>query len=144
MNNIKKIGWQKYEDFVEKQMTSPLLNNIMKHLIANIETHDAETDEEYEEENEDDDRLDASNFLSVMPITKELIDDLSMIANFDCWIGHTNFDLTYDIKNKLDKVPGIELLKICSRYRFFIGIGQMFNFKDVRNSIEKEIILQGD
>lgn len=76
----------------------------------------------------------------MMPISKELIEDISMLSNFDCWIGHTDFDLTNDIKNKLDKVPGIELLKICSRYRFFIGIGQMFDFKDVRSNIENEII----
>jgi hypothetical protein len=32
---------------------------------------------------------------------------------------------------------------VCSRYRFFVGIGQMFEFKDVRNHIDKEII-KGD
>jgi len=33
----------------------------------------------------------------------------------------------------------VELLHITSRYRFFLGVGRLFNFSDVRQSIEKEI-----
>lgn len=142
MNHNKKIGWQKYEDFVEQQLTSPVLDLIFQNVMMrnknfNTEQGD-ENDESLEHEDDDDDVM--SSLGLMMPISKELIDDISMLSNFDCWIGHSNFDLTNDIKNKLDKVPGIELLKICSRYRFFIGVGQMFDFKDVRNNIEKELI----
>ena len=42
-------------------------------------------------------------------------------------------------KTKLEKVRGVEVLKICSRYRFFLGVGQMFNFSDVRKEIEDVI-----
>jgi dimeric dUTPase (all-alpha-NTP-PPase superfamily) len=55
-------------------------------------------------------------------------------------MGHTNFDITNRIKETLDSIEGIEILKICSRYRFFIGVGQMFNFSEVRKSIENEFI----
>lgn len=142
MNDNKKIGWQKYEDFIEKQLTSPVLdlifqNVMMRHKNFNEEQEEVDESLEYEM---DDDSDEMSSLGLMMPISKELIDDISMLSNFDCWIGHTNFDLTNDIKNRLDKVPGIELLKICSRYRFFIGVGQMFDFKDVRNNIENEII----
>ena len=34
---------------------------------------------------------------------------------------------------------GVELLKICSRYRFLVGVGRMFDFKDVRRKIESKI-----
>ena len=51
---------------------------------------------------------------------------------------HDNIDEW--IKDVLNKVPGIEVLKICSRYRFFVGIGQMFDFTEVRNDIEKAIL----
>ena len=37
--------------------------------------------------------------------------------------------------NKFKKF--INIFKICSRYRFFVGIGQMFDFQDVRFSIDK-------
>ena len=67
-----------------------------------------------------------------------------MADSFDCWLGHTNFNLTEEIKEGLNKVDGIEVLKICSRYRFFVGIGKMFDFSDVRERIEKDILNQGE
>jgi dimeric dUTPase (all-alpha-NTP-PPase superfamily) len=66
------------------------------------------------------------------------------MSRFDCWIGHTNFNITTSIKNKLNEVDGIEVLNIVSRYRFFIGIGKMFKFSDVRKDIEKSIISKGE
>jgi hypothetical protein len=51
-------------------------------------------------------------------------------------LGHTNFNITKEIKDKLNRTEGIELLKICSRYRFFIGVGRMFDFGNVRKVIE--------
>ena len=60
-----------------------------------------------------------------------------MLTNFDCWVGHTNFNLSKKIASELEKIEGVELLRICSRYRFFIGIGKMFDFKAVRKNLEK-------
>ena len=40
------------------------------------------------------------------------------------------------VKDKIEKSEGVEVLKICSRYRFFLGVGRMFDFTDVRNNIE--------
>lgn len=137
--HINKIGWQKYEDFIEKQLASPLLNTVMQNLaIQNLESDDEQSDDEdeYQDENQP--------FSMMLPMTKQLLDDITMLSNFDCWIGHTNFDITQRIKNKLDKIPGVELLKVCSRYRFFIGIGKMFDFKEVRNTIEEELIAKGE
>lgn len=147
--NIKKIGWQKYEDYLEKQLTSPMLTNIiqniaMQHLDKMGDIED-ETGEDEEDEDEDDyDIFDKNKNIvrssPMVPLTPQLMDDVAMLSSFDCWLGHTNFDLTYSIKDILNKVPGIEVLKICSRYRFFIGIGQMFDFTEVRNDIEKTIL----
>jgi hypothetical protein len=55
---------------------------------------------------------------------------------FDCWFCHTNFDLTEADKHALDMVDGVEVLRIVSRYRFFIGIGKMFSLTDVRPLVE--------
>lgn len=137
----KKIGWQKYEDFIEKQLSSPLLNTILQNIaMQNLSLDDDSNDEELEEEL---DEKDTSHLNTMMPITRQLIEDITMLSNFDCWIAHTNFDITPKIKDKLNQIPGVELLKICSRYRFFIGIGQMFDFKEVRNTIEENLI-KGD
>lgn len=144
MKHKKKIGWQKYEDYIEKQLSSPLLTTIIQNVVMqqlgnNIE--ELEDEEDIDDYDSVDDKK--SNILqnsSMIPITSQLMEDITMLSSFDCWIGHTNFDLTHSIKEVLNKVPGVEVLKICSRYRFFIGIGQMFDFKSVRNDVEKAII----
>lgn len=141
--STKKIGWQKYEDYLEKQISSPILTTIiqnvaMQHLDSlekNLSTDDESDDEDYEDE---DRQLIKSS--PMVPLTNQLMDDIAMLSSFDCWIAHTNFDLTHYTKDILNKVPGVELLKICSRYRFFVGIGRMFDFKQVRNDIEKALI----
>lgn len=137
----KKIGWQKYEDFIEKQFSSPLLNTVIQNFAMQNLT--LEDDEESEEEYLAEEEKDTSHLNMMLPITRQLIEDITMLSNFDCWIAHTNFDITQKIKDKLNSTPGIELLKICSRYRFFIGIGQMFDFKEVRSKIEESLI-KGD
>ena len=137
----KKIGWQKYEDFIEKQFSSPLLNTVIQNFAMQNLT--LEDDEESEEEYLADEEKDTSHLNMMLPITRQLIEDITMLSNFDCWIAHTNFDITPRIKDRLNSIPGIELLKICSRYRFFIGIGQMFDFKEVRHKIEESLI-KGD
>ena len=86
-------------------------------------------------------QVNATSNMPILPISKELMDDMAMLSNFDCWIGHANFDITKEIKSKLNKTEGVELLKVLSRYRFFVGIGKMFDFKEVRKNIEKNIII---
>ena len=140
----KKIGWQKYEDFIEKQFSSPLLKTVIQNFaIQNLTLEDDEEDEEDEENYLAEEEKDTSHLNIMLPITRQLIEDIAMLSNFDCWIAHTNFDITQKIKDRLNCIPGIELLKVCSRYRFFIGIGQMFDFKEVRSKIEESLI-KGD
>jgi hypothetical protein len=120
-----------------------LQNIAASNLHADEEDDDEEDDEDtYIDESDDDKNLKIISPL--LPITNQLIDDITMLSTFDCWIGHTNFDVTPTIKNILNKVPGVEVLKICSRYRFFIGIGKMFDFKDVRQYIEDSLLEEGD
>ena len=134
----KKIGWQKYEDLIEKQMSSPLLKTIIQQMIVYSEEEDEE--DEYEDM-EAYKQANATSNMPILPISKELMDDMAMLSNFDCWIGHANFDITKEIKSRLNKTEGVELLKVLSRYRFFVGIGKMFDFKEVRKNIEKNIII---
>jgi hypothetical protein len=142
----KKVGWQKYEDYIEKQLSCPILQNIIQNMIPESdedilgeEDDDDDEDESYEDQDNKKDMMSAA-LHKMLPLTPQVIDDISMLANFDCWIGHTNFDITPAIKNKLNKMPGIEILKIFSRYRFFVGIGQMFDFQSIRFDIEQELI----
>ena len=68
------------------------------------------------------------------------IDDPMRPSNmFDCWIGHTNFDITHTLQAKIEEVPGIEAFRVMSRYRFFIGVGKLFLFRDVRQEIQESL-----
>lgn len=58
---------------------------------------------------------------------------------WDCRIGHTNFEITQSTKDILNRIDGVEALKVLGRYTFFIGIATMFKFKDVRVDIEKQL-----
>tara|TARA_R110000824_G_scaffold9932_9_gene44134 strand:+ start:3941 stop:4567 length:627 start_codon:yes stop_codon:yes gene_type:complete len=60
---------------------------------------------------------------------------------WDCWIGHTNFDITHSIKQILSETSGIEALRILGRYTFFVGVPRLFDFKDVRLAIEKKLCI---
>ena len=135
-----KIGWQKYEDVLEKQISSPILSNILGNILQNrvLNSNIDDGSDDLEEINDED--MLGQQMPLVFPMSQKLLEDIHIISNFDCWVGHTNFDVTNKIKDKLDKIPGVELLKICSRYRFFIGIGNMFDFSEVRKNIEKELL----
>jgi len=134
-----KIGWQKYEDVIEKQITSPMLSNILSNILQN-KSMESELDDEIDDNLLEEDTERSHNMPIAFPMSQKLLEDIHVISNFDCWVGHTNFDITPKIREKLNIIPGVELLKICSRYRFFVGIGNMFDFTEVRKSIEKELL----
>jgi len=128
----KLIGWQKYEEVLKEQIRSPLIKEIIQELQKQSVAYEDEIvpqEESHYEEN---------NFS--IPISEGLIGEASLASSFDCWIGHTNFNITEEVKNKVNKIDGVEILKIHSRYRFFIGIGKMFDFKSVRQDIEKALL----
>jgi len=67
----------------------------------------------------------------------QLHDKMNPVKQFDCWTGYTNFDITTSVQSKIETIEGVELLAILSRYRFFLGVGKLFKFKNVRAAIEK-------
>ena len=46
MKIIKEIGWQKYEDTLEEQMNSPLLDMLFETATKNMEQTEKQTEEE--------------------------------------------------------------------------------------------------
>ncbi len=58
---------------------------------------------------------------------------------WDCWMGYSNFNITNDIADKIEAVNGVEALRVMGRYSFFIGVGKLFDIKEVRTDIEKEL-----
>ena len=116
---------------LKKQISSPLASMIMSSQIEIAE-------EDYLEEDVFEEEIESQEIMAV-PVPNSFYEQISLITNYDCWLGHSNFDLTPSIKLEIEKVEGVEVLKICSRYRFFLGIGQMFKFTDVRKNIEEII-----
>tara|TARA_R110000824_G_scaffold53483_14_gene148133 strand:- start:3526 stop:3951 length:426 start_codon:yes stop_codon:yes gene_type:complete len=140
MKKKKKIGWQKYEDVLENQLSSPIFRQMLTQLLTGA----GEGKQEEESfETEDTPLSEGEEQMEGMPIfgmSNEMVGDLAMATMFDCWVGHTNFDITPSMATTIDSVEGVELLKVCSRYRFFIGVGKMFNFKNVRKTLEGKIL----
>ncbi len=136
----KKIAWQKYENVLEEQVSSTFFLDIIKQFYGKLSNDKPEEEDLNLKEDDLEDDVEILNAGMMMPMNPKIFDELSMITNFDCWIGHTNFDITNDTKKILDNTEGVEVLKIFSRYRFFIGVGKMFKFQDVRNNIEKQLL----
>ena len=135
----KKIAWQKYEDVIEGQINSPIIDMISKSAMKNQDVepllNSLDIPPQYEEEEEE-----SIQQKVIVNMPEEITNEIHLMSNFDCWMGHVNFNLTNEIKKKLSRQDGVEILKVCSRYRFFVGIGRMFHFRDVRQGIEKAIL----
>lgn len=73
----------------------------------------------------------------IVPVNDENISS----NNFDFWVGHTNFNITEDVINVLNTIPGIEILDVFSRYRFRISIAKHhdFTFREVRKNIDNAL-----
>ena len=126
-NAFKKIAW---ENWKEKVDYSPPENKLEEAV------------------EEDEDAIEKS-LLSAMEIPRlvqtplgifHYEDKLKPSEKFDCWIGYTNFDITQNISDLIECVDGVEALEVMSRYTFFLGVGKMFNFRDVRLGIESLIL----
>ena len=141
MKRKKKIGWQKYESVIEDQLTSPFLQDMLTSLQPEI-TQEEEQEyqsimKELQESGQEVQFVDSSPHMN---LSEQFMNEISKLTNFDCWVGHTNFNLSKKIVSELERIEGVELLRICSRYRFFIGIGKMFDFKAVRKNLEKRLL----
>ena len=145
MKKTLKIGWQKYEDVLESQINSPVIDQLYQSIIKrsneytsldNLNEAELEQLEEMLSAQLDNPPQEESMMLN---IDENLAGEISLATNFNCWVAHTNFNLTESLKNELDSIEGVELLKIFSRYRFLVGVGKMFDFSEVRREIEKLI-----
>ena len=135
----KKIGWQKYENVIEEQINSPVIDMLASSVKKHRELEPRPNIGGYQEIEEAEEfqiHEESPESSLIFSVSDGLSNEISLVANFDCWLGHINFNLTDEIKDIISKQDGVEVLKVCSRYRFFIGVGRMFDFKDVRNGIE--------
>lgn len=64
-------------------------------------------------------------------------DTMNPLKQFKLWMGHTNFSIGEKARRFIANVPGVEVLYILTRYRFIIGVGELFDIRDVRTAIEE-------
>ena len=119
----RKIGWQKYEDVIEDQINSPIMDMITK-SIENNKTlepflNSPDMPPSYEEEDEEDIAQKV-----IVSVPEEITNEIHLMSNFDCWMGHVNFNLTDEIKGKLSQQDGVEILKVCR------GIGFLWELEE--------------
>lgn len=58
---------------------------------------------------------------------------------WDCWICHTNFNITQEIVEIINEANGVESLVVMGRYTFCIGIARLFDSSDVKGEIEYKL-----
>ena len=59
---------------------------------------------------------------------------------FNFWVGHTNFNISKNISDIIEKCEGVELLDIFTRYRFRIGIGKCFIDHEIMSTINEKLL----
>lgn len=101
--------------------------------------------EDFDEEDNDEE---PKNTLLFHPSTKAMITPMGMIPLhektactkiFKFWIGHTNFNITQNIAGIIEKVDGVEILDVFTRYRFRIAIGKAFKDRNVMQNIQRAV-----
>ncbi len=139
MKKSQQIGWQKYEDVLEGQVNNTLAEQLYESVLRSMEKYQEVEDLDVEDYKYASGAEETAQDFTQITLDKDFSKEILLATNYDCWIGHTNFNITPEIKDNLDDIDGVEVLKICTRYRFFLGIGRMFKFSDVRKDIEDQL-----
>lgn len=59
-----------------------------------------------------------------------------MGSQYKMWVMHTNFDITASDMVLVEKVIGIEILRVWTRYRAWVGFGNLFDVDLIKKNIE--------
>lgn len=110
-------------------------------LNGKLQDPTEEGEEEYYEGEYDDDtnmqQMPVQNIMSTPFGFWKVDDSMNPFKQFKLWMGHTNFTITNEIVEVIKSVPGVEVLQIMTRYRFIVGVAELFDIHDVRITIEE-------
>lgn len=123
---MRRIVWEKWRDSENYEETVQNLNEESDDLVMDDESQVS---------------INIHPYKVRTPIGEYSVLDNNLPSRmFDCWIGHANFAITEEEFNILDlEIDGIEVLRIVSKYRFFIGVAKLFKFRDVADQINKAL-----
>lgn len=71
-----------------------------------------------------------------------ITEDTLVSSKFEFWIMHTNFDLTPQIIQKIESIPGVETLEVYTRYRVRIGFPKSGLFSTTITKYAIEMLVQ--
>lgn len=54
---------------------------------------------------------------------------------FNLWVGHASFNIDNSAVHRMAQVAGVEVLRVWTRYRFWLGIGKAFEEESVKRSV---------
>ena len=127
----RKIVWEKWKDpYDEKDEWFPTKNN-------NKKIKPEEFLEEEEEEEITFEQIPQIFMTNMGMVPADRPPSIGKIFNF--WTGHTSFSISAPIAAKIEGIEGVEILDIYTRYRFRVGIGRLFQDREVMNDIQRAI-----
>ena len=129
--NKHQIIWEKWTNPFEVDHSMQQANNLKKNSDSSIYEQEYEEEVEYIPQN-------IKGIITPMgfvPYNENTATD----KIFKFWVGHTNFDISRNLANKIEKTEGVEVLDIFTRYRFRIGIGKAFKDRMVMQAIQRAI-----
>lgn len=122
----KKILWLKWEDplYPKKHEDS-----------AEVQS---QKDSFYDSEKDDD--VDRHVRVIMGPYGTIPINENSVTSKlYNMWVGHCDFNITQNIMGLIEGVEGVEILRVWTRYRFWIGFGNLFEDSLIQKNIEEVI-----
>ena len=71
-------------------------------------------------------------------LVSAIMEQNQFINSFDFWVLHTNFDITDEIKQIIESIPGVESITVLTRYRIKVGLTKsgLFNNTQVKQMIQ--------
>ncbi len=64
------------------------------------------------------------------------INDKTLLSkNFNLWMMATNFSISANVAECVENCPGVECLNVYTKYRARVGFGELFNARDVQETL---------
>lgn len=131
-NKVRLISWSRWEDPMGRNR-----DQIEYVPEKDVKKFDNDRNDVFDEEEDDEGLADEPSPVVITPmgiLPLRPWNDPTKVFNF--WLGETNFDITGEVTEILNDIPGVEILDIFTRYKFRIAVGNNFKFQDVRQAIE--------
>lgn len=109
--------------------------------IVEPEYNEDDYDEDYfgNDENYVIQKIQTQNVMSTPFGLWRIDDSMNPYKHFKLWLADTNFSIIPQVVEIIEKIPGVEILQVISRYKFIIGVGELFDIRDVRVAIENSL-----